>query len=917
MLSKQKLRKFMPLFVTAILAAVIILPMWAGNTATTNSVAEIKTLDELKAAFEAGGEYKLVADISAAGDVVIEGYKNITLDLNGHKIAKTDVTASKAGEPARYFIRMRDGKLTLNNSDTNKEGVISASEKDGSIAAPRVVAAYPKSDAANAHPSVEINKGVTLKVKGTGTGVYGGGVQALGVFTDYTKSADEIKNTATAIVNEGAILDASECPENSTGKSITVEGYGTVVTINGGTFKGAKHFLGVYCGANVVVNNGTFTSDRKGLSVENAFVTIKDGTFTVPVNNNLMWAGMSLSDYPGAYDKGKIVVNNGTFTGTMEEGLDNYGNYTGSIEIYNGTFYNNPYFAVGSTDIDNTTANKWIVKNGIKEISDAYSLVNLLSGGGTFKLASDIELAQNCDAVLTRKDVVLDMNGHKISKESSLLRTDKTIKKDIFRVRDGTFTLNNSATTEAEIFGDAVENEFAVIRGFNVSPTWSSRDGGTNEGAAGSHPKLVVNSNVKIKVTGKPSNEKGMGSGMSRGIGVFTDDTPNTKDTIKCTATAEINGATVESGSNAVTSDGFGTSVTINGGTYVGGRHAISNNIGNTTVNDANATGGIRHTLYNCKGTLKVNRGTFKAGSDEKSTVLYNDADEDKYYKDIIADTTMTITGGSFVGAIKNFTDETQGNATITIEQGVFTVDPTEYVAKSSAVVKEGDLWLVKQTSGPSAPVIEGDVPKNVDTNPDTEAVKEEDVPVVFTESVETLGDGLVYVKTDVASSIVAKAFTSEKFAKVQPLPIFKATITEPGKVAAITTNIKGSDLLTIAEKVEDVDIRKLTSDSTALKFTRISNTEEAKDGTFIVLSSLGKVASGTIDANVVYQLVMFIQDNGNYDLDPALGALIDPSTLVKTETQSGGSSSGGGCNAGFGALALLMALPMFYRRKK
>ena len=79
---------------------------------------------------------------------------------------------------------------------------------------------------------------------------------------------------------------------------------------------------------------------------------------------------------------------------------------------------------------------------------------------------------------------------------------------------------------------------------------------------------------------------------------------------------------------------------------------------------------------------------------------------------------------------------------------------------------------------------------------------------------------------------------------------------------------------------------------------------------------------TGTIVASEKYELVLFVADGGDYDLDKTEnGVVIDPCAILKAEsapinpTPKTGSGSGG-CSAGVGALALLALVPLFLRRK-
>ena len=70
----------------------------------------------------------------------------------------------------------------------------------------------------------------------------------------------------------------------------------------------------------------------------------------------------------------------------------------------------------------------------------------------------------------------------------------------------------------------------------------------------------------------------------------------------------------------------------------------------------------------------------------------------------------------------------------------------------------------------------------------------------------------------------------------------------------------------------------------------------------------------GTFDGEAYYNVVLYIADNGPYDLDGAEGTITDPTAIVRygAQKQSVSGGSGGGCSAGFGAAALF-ALPALW----
>ena len=111
----------------------------------------------------------------------------------------------------------------------------------------------------------------------------------------------------------------------------------------------------------------------------------------------------------------------------------------------------------------------------------------------------------------------------------------------------------------------------------------------------------------------------------------------------------------------------------------------------------------------------------------------------------------------------------------------------------------------------------------------------------------------------------------------------------------------------------------KIKGKSSTVSFKYSDKAEDfLKDGYLTIQTSgdnkiADKAAAFTAD---VYKVTMFIKDNGDYDLDPTAGSILDPSAIVKaSESGSGGSS--GGCSAGFAAIALLAIVPVVVRRKK
>ena len=155
-------------------------------------------------------------------------------------------------------------------------------------------------------------------------------------------------------------------------------------------------------------------------------------------------------------------------------------------------------------------------------------------------------------------------------------------------------------------------------------------------------------------------------------------------------------------------------------------------------------------------------------------------------------------------------------------------------------------------------------------------------------------------------------------YASAYPLPVFTATASDGANAGTIACafEVKGSSLL--AATPQEVKLLKYKGKLGKLDFTYSDKAADfAKDGCFTIQTSADKIAAK--DAKIVaadtYKIVLFIKDNGDFDLDPADGAILDPCSLY---LPSDHHDSSGGCNSGAFALAALLggALLVFKRKR-
>lgn len=155
----------------------------------------------------------------------------------------------------------------------------------------------------------------------------------------------------------------------------------------------------------------------------------------------------------------------------------------------------------------------------------------------------------------------------------------------------------------------------------------------------------------------------------------------------------------------------------------------------------------------------------------------------------------------------------------------------------------------------------------------------------------------------------------------ILPLPVITANVPKGG-VVAVGFAIEGGSLR--ADTAEKIRILGVRCDRTGRLFDYAFNASDFSDRKFAIFDSWDRTVSGKINKYDDYKLVLFIKDGGLFDLDgkengsvscifSVLDAGADPGD-TPTPTPSGGG--GGGCNAGFGILPMLAALPLLKKKR-
>lgn len=185
----------------------------------------------------------------------------------------------------------------------------------------------------------------------------------------------------------------------------------------------------------------------------------------------------------------------------------------------------------------------------------------------------------------------------------------------------------------------------------------------------------------------------------------------------------------------------------------------------------------------------------------------------------------------------------------------------------------------------------------------------------IFSEGDLRKSEGCLYLDAGIAKKAAMSVRTDKTVKDIALFPVFTAQSEklEQTGLGAVAFEV-GGDAFGDGAALADLAICKLFADGTALEYKEAG--EEPEDGTFTVTEAGGEALAGPFDAGKNYIVTLYIEDNGSYDLDKNTGSIVDPTAIVsfkKAETRGG---SGGGCSAGFGALALLALVPLALKRR-
>jgi hypothetical protein len=174
--------------------------------------------------------------------------------------------------------------------------------------------------------------------------------------------------------------------------------------------------------------------------------------------------------------------------------------------------------------------------------------------------------------------------------------------------------------------------------------------------------------------------------------------------------------------------------------------------------------------------------------------------------------------------------------------------------------------------------------------------------------------NGKVYLKKCITEKI-AKELLNVCTTSVNVLPVFSASASPNGFIAEVSFTLSGKKLLALYP--EEINLIGMVSPSTGKLFGYVNKAADFADGKF-TLRLGGVIFNGEIDPDETYELVAFIKDGGEFDLDGLVNGKIVSSVFLASEKECIFDCFEG-CNAGYGylVLAMLGAVPIIFKKRK
>ena len=176
-----------------------------------------------------------------------------------------------------------------------------------------------------------------------------------------------------------------------------------------------------------------------------------------------------------------------------------------------------------------------------------------------------------------------------------------------------------------------------------------------------------------------------------------------------------------------------------------------------------------------------------------------------------------------------------------------------------------------------------------------------------------------LYLDFDIVGRAVS-GLGGREIEDISLFPVFRLSdgAMTDGRLCAAAFELDGTDFREGGSR-EDIAVCKIKPDGTMLEYQWAAGEDEYANGRYTILDEAGNIFHGRFDGVKKYTVVLFIADNGDFDLDNRAGVIVDP-TAIATFKKYEKENSGGGCSAaGVGVsllAALIFAIPAVLRRK-
>ena len=765
-------RKLLSVLLTFCLAFSL-LPTAALAEEPADPVAQIgeKTYATLKAAFEVakdGDTVTLLGNVTELETISITGGKKVDLNLNEKNITfKAD----------NYF-RVDNGALNV----TGKGNITSSHGNDNNTWLPTIYAYGTDTDTAN-YSVVTVGKDVVIDNRGSyGLAIGHKDYKAYGakvIVEGTVKSTYGFTVTGNAKATQGNIPEITVTESgkivSTDGSAIYAAGYG-IYTI-AGTLSGTEFGIEIRAGKlNVedtakISATGNFIDpvpNGNGSTVTGAAIAVSQHTTNLPIDVNIKGGEISETGTNG-HALYEIDTVRNEEAGNVAKDV--------SITVSGGSFNGNVY----------STNNKLSITGGA--FTDIANAVKYAADNATIKLADNVNVSST---ISVGKSLIVDLNGRNIHGQNGESGCR------VFQVIGGgnlTLTGTGTISTVAKNDDNFVDTS-SVIRVGDNETTKSA--------------ELTVGSGVTISAP------------VSYGISVFGKNTSE-----KLTVSGKVHSETAAAIAGNGSSNMCATEITIEDGAEISstGDAAIYHpQAGKLTVNNATITG---KTGIECKSgdtTIAV-QGAVVTATDSVSHTKNNNGTSTRGYAIAVVENAAykggakaTISDGKYTGPVAIVKDDesVENPSTLTITGGLFSSDPSTYVADSHYVdaSNNGDYpYTVKVGTKPAGALI---VVKDATAASVSDSVSEADKSAVETavSSGKTSVDG-------VAEAVSASKAALVSSANITPAATDKVEVEVKVNVTVTAANLSAGTLTFEAKPTATITVTR--SDNTTEKKENVS----------------------------------------------------------------------------------------------